>query len=122
MSKKENALVVIGTKAWDFRRVHGLSKSLPAELQAEVVDLANSGITSYSIAKAIGVTGKTVRNWVQSADLKNEKFAEAVVVDHSNTSKIEIKLSIVIQNCRVELYGCDYSLLRRLVRKMDQTC
>jgi hypothetical protein len=68
------------------------------------------------------VTGKTVRNWVQSADLKNEKFAEAVVVDHSNTSKIEIKLSIVIQNCRVELYGCDYSLLRRLVRKMDQTC
>jgi hypothetical protein len=115
----DSKLMELGTKVWEFRKQNGFSKELSAEIQNEAALLCRSGVTAYSIGKALGVPRNTITEWTKrfESSARQDQFAELSIVDNAKP-KIEIKLSTTIQGCRVEFFGADFSLLQRLVRKM----
>jgi hypothetical protein len=116
---EQEKLFQLGSRVWEYRKTNGFTKKLSAEIQKEASELCSSGITAYSIGKAIGVPRNTVSDWMHRfAQKKMTEFSELKVVEKQRQD-FEIKLSTTIQGCKVEIVGHDYSLLQRLLRKMS---
>jgi len=58
----ETKLIEIGSKVWEFRKAHGFSKKIPPEIQAEIVQLCQSGTTAYALEKATGIQRNVITN------------------------------------------------------------
>jgi transcriptional regulator with XRE-family HTH domain len=121
MMDHKEAVYKLGSEAWEFRRQSGFSKSLPVEIQVGVSELVAAGVSRLALAKALGVTDKTISNWakkhLKSEPIsKDDSFNEVTVVDERPA--LEAKLIGRVHGCRVELTGSDFSLLQRLFRKL----
>ena len=114
-------LVDLATKVFEYRKQNGFSKKLSEEIQNQVVELCNSGVTAYAIGKAIGIPRITIAEWTRKFLIQSENqnsFSEVKIVEELKPS-LEIKLSTVIKGCRVEIVGSDYSRLQRLLKRIN---
>lgn len=117
-------VILLGEKVWLHRKQFGFLKQLPKELQKEVAELSNQGVSAVTLSKGLGIDRKTVVAWslkyqVKKAEpeITNNDFSEVEVV-HEKKNNYEVKLKSIIQGCVVELTGSDFSLLQRLMRKL----
>ena len=115
----DEKLMELGSRVWEFRKQNGFSKKLPPEIQEEAAILCHSGVPAYSIGKAFGVPRNTISEWRRRFvdSVKQNQFSEVKIVDNPKPA-MEIKLSTTICDCRVEIFGSDFSLMQRLLRKM----
>lgn len=114
----DEKLLKLGTKVLEYRKQFGFSKKLSTEIQSEVAILCQSGVTPYALEKAIGVQRNTITDWSRRYAENKNKFSEVNIVDPVKPN-YEVKLYATVQGCRVEIFGSDYSLLQRLLRKMS---
>ena len=81
--------------------------------------LCKSGVTAYSIGKALGVPRNTISDWVHRHE-KLSVFSEVAVVDENAVqTKFQVKVTSEVQGCQVEITGKDFSLLQRLLRRLE---
>lgn len=115
-----DAVSVLAEKAWAHRKQFGYLKSLPKEIQVEAAQAARSGKSAALIARALGVTKKTIGDW-------NEKFkpAEAVVpfkevliVEKKTLRAIEVLVRTEVCGCRVEITASSFELAQALLKKL----
>jgi hypothetical protein len=113
-------LFELGEKVWSHRKKFGFTKKLSPELQAEAVEIFLSGSTAYEIGKVLGVPRNTIADWVKrQTEHKTETFNEVQVTSNS-IQNYQIKVSGKVHGCFVEIIGTDYSLLQRLLRKLER--
>jgi|GEM_PF-2049586 len=67
----------LGEKVWRLQRENGLTKKISSDLQLEDATLCESGITAYSIGKALGVPRNTTSDWFH----RHEKLSKSVPTD-----------------------------------------
>lgn len=115
--KERDQLIQLGAKVWEYRKEFGFSKKLSEDIQREAAKLCKSGLTAYSIGKALGVPRNTISDWTNRFAAEEPIFSEVAVVD-SNKTNFEVRLSSIVEGCRVEITGTDYSVLQRLLRRM----
>lgn len=120
-----NELMELAVQVFEFRKQNGFPKRLSDEIQNQAARLCQSGVTAYAIGKAINVPGVTITDWTRkllnqdkNKDINTNPFSEVKLISESKP-KLEIKLSAVIKGCRVDLIGDDYSLLQRLLKKIN---
>jgi hypothetical protein len=110
----------LGAKAWKFRREAGFTKGLPKSIRIEATELFSAGVSGTALAKALGVTHKTISDWSKKYSKPEEsevaEFTEVTVV--GERPELEAKLIGHVQGVRVELTGSDFSLLQRLFRRL----
>jgi len=53
----------------------------PPDFRARVIELARAGRTPNSLAKELGISDITVRNWVRQADLDTGKRTDGLTTD-----------------------------------------
>jgi len=117
--EKEQKLIELGEKVWRFRRENGLTKKISSELQLEAARLCKSGITAYSIGKALGVPRNTISDWVHRHE-KLSVFSEASIIDEKpEQTSFQVKVTSEVQGCHVEITGKDFSLLQKLLRRLE---
>lgn len=114
---EQNQLIELGERVWRHRKEYGFTKKLPEEIQREAGALCKSGVTAYSIGKALGVPRNSVTEWMHRYADNDSTFSELAIVESPKTN-FEVRLSATVQGCRVAITGGDYSLLQRLLRKM----
>ena len=101
------------------RFLRGVEHIRTSEIQIEIARLCQSGISAYALEKATGVQRNTILAWKNRFAEKNKsQFSELSIVEEPK-SNYEVKLSGIVQGCRVEIIGTDYSLLQRLLKKMS---
>ena len=119
MDHKEE-ICKLGAKAWEFRREAGFTKGLPKDIRIGATELFNAGVSGTALAKALGVTHKTISDWSKKYTKQEvggaAGFTEVMVVDERPA--LEAKLIGHVQGVRVELTGSDFSLLQRLFRRL----
>lgn len=130
----DNELNKLSQLCWEFRRTHGYLKPLPTEFRQQAIKLLESGIKSAHITKSIGVPIHALKDWKKSFEnlksknsLQEVNLTEIKIVDElsssstaiQNSEKIEIKLSTVISDCRVEILGMDFIKVQTLLRKLQ---
>jgi transcriptional regulator with XRE-family HTH domain len=119
MDHKEE-ICKLGSRAWEFRREAGFTKGLPMEIRIEATELFNAGVSGAALAKALGVTHKTISDWSKKyskPDVPETADFNEVSIVHERPA-LEAKLIGHIQGVRVEMTGSDFSLLQRLFRRL----
>lgn len=130
----DNELNNLSQQCWEFRRTHGYLKPLPTEFRTKAIELLERGFKSVHITKSIGVPIHALKDWKKyfenlksKSNLQDINLTEIKIVDalsqHSkveeNSEKIEIKLSTIISDCRVEILGMDFIKVQFLLRKLQ---
>lgn len=118
----DSRLSLLAEKLWEHRKKFGYLTKVPAELQSEAVDLHLSGFSGYQISKALGITRSSLSEWKKKfSESPASEFKEVSVnmSDSSRSISHEVKLTAEIKGCRVTLSGQDYSLLRRLLARIE---
>jgi hypothetical protein len=57
------SIQVLAEKVWKWRKANGYLKSLPREIRYDCCEAILSGTKQADVAKAIGVSPKSVFNW-----------------------------------------------------------
>lgn len=122
----------IAEKVWMWRQQNGYLKSLPKEIRAECCEVIFSGEKQTDVAKAIGVSPKSVFLWYDKFKSEKEftnKFVELKNVDPqthnlaeapSSENKYKIHLSMQAHGCEIEITGSDFSTINRLMKKLEK--
>lgn len=99
----ETKLIEIGSKVWKFRKAHGFSKKLSIEIQTEVANLCQSGVTAYALEKATGIQRTVVTDWKNRLAEKSKSDFSEVSIAQDSKPTYEVKLFAKVQGCRVEI-------------------
>ena len=78
-------------KVWKWRKENGYLKTLPKEIRFECCEVISSGAKQTDVAKAIGVSPKSVFNWYDKYKSEKEilnKFVEIKDVEKNEQSSI----------------------------------
>ena len=122
----------LAEKTWSWRQQNGYLKSLPKEIRAECCEIIFNGEKQTDVAKAIGVSPKSVFNWYDKYKSEKEfvnKFIELKKVDEvvlktSIAANIEnrykIHLSMQVHGCEIEITGSDFSIINRLIKRLEK--
>lgn len=122
----------IAEKVWAWRQQNGYLKSLPKEIRSECCEVIFSGETQTDVAKAIGVSPKSVFLWYDKFKSEKEfsnQFIELKKSDDqvthsarltSSENKYKIHLSMQAHGCDIEMTGCDFSTINRLMKKLEK--
>ena len=122
----------IADKVWAWRQQNGYLKSLPKEIRSECCEVISAGETQTDVAKAVGVSPKSVFTWYDKYKSEKEfsnKFIELKKTDGATDksaestafeSKYKIHLSMQAQGCQIEITGCDFSTINRLMKKLEK--
>ncbi len=120
------SIQVLAEKVWKWRKENGYLKSLPKEIRHDCCELIFSGEKQAVIAKAIGVSSKSVFNWYDKYKSEKEitnQFIEIKDVEKSEqltTNKYEVHLSMSAHGCKIEIRGYDFATVNRLMQKLDK--
>lgn len=120
--EKQDRINELAIKAWEYRKKFRFLKALPIEIREAAGSLVASGCSVNALAKSLGVNRNTMIEWGRKFEKPLNKdgavgFSE-VIITEEEPSAFEVRLSAEVQGCRVEIRGCDFSLLERLLRKM----
>jgi len=91
--EKEQKLIELGEKVWGFRRKNGLTKKISSELQLEAARLCKSGVTAYSIGKALGVPQNTISDWVHRQRIGRTKAILVMGDEYSGVKLAAVRSS-----------------------------
>lgn len=120
------SIQALAEKVWKWRQANGFLKSLPKEIRHECCEVIFSGEKQTDVAKAVGVSPKSVFLWFdkyksekeikdQFIEIKNSSQMEPVV-----TNKYEVHLSMSAHGCKIEIIGNDFSVVNRLMKKLEK--
>ena len=122
----------IAKRVWAWRQQNGYLKSLPKEIRFECCEVIFAGETQTNVAKAIGVSPKSLFTWYDKyksekdfsskfIELKNAEVATDKTADSTNSaSKYKIHLSMQAHGCAIEITGSDFSTINRLMKKLEK--
>lgn len=120
------SIQALAEKVWKWRKENGYLKSLSKEIRNDCCEVIFLGAKQSDVAKAIGVSPKSVSNWYDKYKAEKEitnKFIEIKDIDKSeqqSTNKYEVHLSMSAHGCKIEIRGCDFSVVNRLMKKLEK--
>ncbi len=121
-----DSIQVLAEKVWKWRKENGYLKSLPKEIRFQCCEVILSGAKQTDVAKAIGVSPKSVFLWYDKYKSEKEitsQFIEIKDIDKSeqqSTNKYEVHLSMSAHGCKIEIRGSDFSVVNRLMKKLEK--
>ena len=122
----------IAKRVWAWRQQNGYLKSLPKEIRFECCEVIFAGETQTNVAKAIGVSPKSLFTWYDKYKSEKEfsnKFVELKKSDDqvddlaaktSSENRYKIHLSMQAHGCEIEITGFDFSTINRLMKKLEK--
>ena len=115
----------LAEKVWKWRKENGYLKSLPKEIRHDCCEVIFSGEKQTDVAKAIGVSPKSVFLWFDKYKSEKEitnQFIEIKdpVQSEQAISKYEVHLSMSAHGCKIEIKGKDFSVVNRLMKKLEK--
>ena len=120
------SIQALAEKVWKWRKENGYLKSLPKEIRFECCEVIFSGAKQTDVAKAIGVSPKSVFNWFDKYKSEKEitnqfiEIKDAEKNELSSTNKYEVHLSMSAHGCQIEIRGSDFSVVNRLMKKLEK--
>jgi len=120
------SIQALAEKVWKWRKENGYLKSLPKEIRFECCEVIFSGAKQTDVAKAIGVSPKSVFNWFDKYKSEKEitnqfiEIKDAEKNELSSTNKYEVHLSMSAHGCQIEIRGSDFSIVNRLMKKLEK--
>jgi transposase-like protein len=120
------AIQDLAEKVWNWRKENGYLKSLPKEIRRDCCEVVSSGAKQSEVAKAIGVSPKSVFNWYDKYKSEKEitnQFVEIKDVEKTEQSlinKYEVHLFMSAHGCKIEIRGSDFSVVNRLMKKLEK--
>ena len=122
----------IAEKVWAWRQQKGYLKSLPKEIRIECCEVIFGGESQTDVAKAIGVSPKSVFVWYDKYKSEKEfsnQFIELkksddqvnnLAVNATSENKYKIHLSMQAHGCEIEITGSDFSTINLLMKKLEK--
>jgi hypothetical protein len=118
----------LAEKVWKWRKENGYLKSLPKEIRHDCCEVIFSGEKQTDVAKAIGVSPKSVFLWFDKYKSEKEITSQFVEIKKSTepeftsstSNKYEVHLSMSAHGCKIEIRGCDFSVVNRLMKKLEK--
>jgi hypothetical protein len=116
----------LAEKVWNWRKENGYLKSLPKEIRNECCEVISSGEKQSDVAKAIGVSPKSVFNWYDKYKSEKEITTQFIEIkdaeknELSSINKYEVHLSMTAHGCKIEIRGSDFSIVNRLMKKLEK--
>ena len=122
----------IAEKVWAWRQQNGYLKSLSKELRAECCEVIFAGETQTDVAKAIGVSPKSVFTWYDKYKSEKELSSQFIELKSSiaasdkptsvstSENKYKINLSMQAYGCDITITGSDFSIVNRLMKKLEK--
>lgn len=116
----------LAEKVWKWRQANGYLKSLPKEIRHECCEVIFSGEKQTDVAKAVGVSPKSVFLWFDKYKSEKEitnQFVEiknSAHIEQPTTNKYEVHLSMSAHGCKIEIKGSDFSVVNRLMKKLEK--
>lgn len=120
------SIQALAEKVWKWRKENGYLKSLPKEIRFECCEVIFSGAKQTDVAKAIGVSPKSVFNWYDKYKSEKEILNQFVEIkdveknEQSSINKYEVHLSMSTHGCKIEIRGSDFSVVNRLMKKLEK--
>lgn len=120
------SIQILAEKVWKWRKENGYLKSLPKEIRYDCCEVILSGAKQSDVAKAIGVSSKSVFNWYDKYKSDKEitnQFVEIKDIEKNEQSlinKYELHLSMSAHGCQIEIRGSDFSVVNRLMKKLEK--
>ncbi len=120
------SIQALAEKVWKWRQANGYLKSLPKEIRHECCEVIFSGEKQTDVAKAVGVSPKSVFLWFDKYKSEKEikdQFIEIKSqsqIEPGATNKYEVHLSMSAHGCRIEIIGNDFSVVNRLMKKLEK--
>jgi hypothetical protein len=99
---------------------------LPKEIGYDCCEAILSGTKQADVAKAIGVSPKSVFNWYDKYKSEKEitnQFVEIKGIEKREpmtSSKYEVDLSMSAHVCKIEIRGSDFSVVNCLMKKLEK--
>ena len=116
----------LAEKVWKWRKENGYLKSLPKEIRLDCCEVIFAGEKQTDVAKAIGVSPKSVFLWFDKYKSEKEvtnqfiEIKESAENEHQTTNKYEVHLSMAAHGCNIEIRGSDFSVVNRLMKKLEK--
>ncbi len=116
----------LAEKVWNWRKENGYLKSLPKEIRQDCCEVISSGEKQSDVAKAIGVSPKSVFLWYDKYKSEKEITSQFIEIkdaeknEQSSINKYEVHLSMTAHGCKIEIRGCDFSVVNRLMKKLEK--
>jgi lambda repressor-like predicted transcriptional regulator len=119
--KEADAITVLAEKAWSHRKKFGYLKALPKEIQLEAVAAAQSGKSAMVVARAVGVTKKTIRDWESKYKQVEPKadFKEVPVVLEAERSNLTVRVTSLIGGVDVEITATSFASAQAMLKKLE---
>lgn len=120
-----DSIQVLGEKVWKWRAENGFLKSLPKEIRNDCCEIILSGKKQSDVAKAIGISPKSVFNWFSKYKSEKEianQFVEIKDIEKNeqlSRNKYEVHISMSVHGCQVVISGSDFSVVNRLMKKLE---
>ena len=116
----------LAEKVWKWRKENGYLKSLPKEIRHDCCEVIFSGEKQTDVAKAIGVSPKSVFLWFDKYKSQKEitsqfiEIKDSAQIEQPTTNKYEVHLSMTAHGCKIEIKGSDFSVVNRLMKKLEK--
>lgn len=116
----------LAEKVWKWRQANGYLKSLPKEIRHDCCEVIFAGEKQTDVAKAVGVSPKSVFLWFDKYKSEKEITNQFIEIKNSSqieqptTNKYEVHLSMTAQGCKIEIKGSDFSVVNRLMKKLEK--
>lgn len=120
------SIQALAEKSWKWRKENGYLKTLPKEFRIECCEVISSGAKQSDVAKAIGVSPKSVFNWYDKYKSEKEITSQFVEINDFEksepmaSSKYEVHLSMSAHGCKIEIRGSDFSVVNRLMKQLEK--
>lgn len=116
----------LAEKVWKWRKENGYLKSLPKEIRHDCCEVIFGGEKQTDVAKAIGVSPKSVFLWFDKYRSEKEVTNQFVEIKESAENgqqainKYEVHLSMTAHDCKIEIRGSDFAIVNRLMKKLEK--
>ncbi len=116
----------LAEKVWKWRKENGYLKSLPKEIRRDCCEVIFGGEKQTDVAKAIGVSPKSVFLWFDKYKSEKEitsqfvEIKDSVQNEQAAINKYEVHLSMTAHGCKIEIKGSDFSVVNRLMKKLEK--
>jgi hypothetical protein len=119
--KESDAVIALAEKAWAHRKQFGYLKALPKDIQLEAVAAAKSGKSAMVVARAVGVTKKTIRDWESKYKPAEPKvdFKEVTVVSEPILSSLEVQVTSSIEGVSVVITAASFASAQAILKKLE---
>lgn len=114
-------VTILAEKAWVHQKQFAYLKALPKEIQIEAAAVASYGKSPMMIARALGVSKRTVRDWGEKFKVTEtvSEFREVPIVSEvTPPTKLEVRVVAQINDARIEITCSNFDLARALIKRL----